>query len=370
MSRAPEQPISGKVVAVLADDEEATLAQPLVAEQTDAADSEEELSFRQLLTNTLPAWLISLLCHSVGVVVLSAVTVANLATESESIGLSAAKAEVTEVEVLAEIDEEALEDDLPQSEAFAAEEMQAADVLGSLEVAVDPSMDFVMPTASMPEIGSLVGASDAVAAMGNGLSGATFFGAKSEGDKFVFVVDNSNSMTRGRLETALTELMATVDEMNSKKYFYVIFFSDTAYEMFHPRPAGGFVKATPRNKEKLRAWLYSVQMCLKTKGEEAVAKALSLRPDVIYILGDGAFTDKTAQVLTKPHQRIVPINTLGMEVDGKGEKQLKAIAAANMGTYRLVSASNEARESAKKHPIPRNNTKGPVWGVTLPPPKK
>ena len=56
----------------------------------------------------------------------------------------------------------------------------------------------------------------------------------------MFVVDNSNSMIRGRFETALLELIRTVDNMTPKQQFYVIFFSDTAYRVFHPssrRPA-------------------------------------------------------------------------------------------------------------------------------------
>ena len=55
----------------------------------------------------------------------------------------------------------------------------------------------------------------------------------------MFVVDNSNSMIRGRFETALLELIRTVDNMTPKQQFYVIFFSDTAYRVFHPNPAPG-----------------------------------------------------------------------------------------------------------------------------------
>ncbi|MEM7474264.1 MAG: hypothetical protein AAF483_04670 [Planctomycetota bacterium] len=304
--------------------------------------------------------------HALGLVVLSSLSLANLGAEKEPYALNAVVSEVTEVEMLSELDE-ALEDNLPQSEAIAAEEFQAADVLGGFSVSMDvESLDMALPESSMPVIGSLLGASDVAGDMADGLKAASFFGAKSKGRKFVFVVDNSNSMTNGRLETALSELMATVDGFGPKESFYIIFFSDTAYGMFHPRPAKGLIPATPRNKERLRTWLYSVQMCLKTKGEEAVRMAVSLNPDVIYILGDGAFTDNTQKILTAPHNRIIPINTLGMEVNDKGASQLKSIAAANNGTYRLVSASKEAKASAKKKPIPRNKFRGPVWGISLP----
>ena len=158
----------------------------------------------------------------------------------------------------------------------------------------------------------------------------------------------------------------TVDVMSPKQEFYVIFFSDTAYRMFHPQAASGLVSATDSNKEKLRSWLYTVEMCLKTKGEEAIATALALKPDVIYILGDGAFTDKTTQKLTVPHNRKIPIHTVGMEVDPSGERDLRLIAQANNGTYRLVGAAPAARMMAARNPVKRNRTRGPVWGVDLP----
>jgi hypothetical protein len=94
--------------------------------------------------------------------------------------------------------------------------------------------------------------------------------------------------------------------------------------------------------------------------------AFSMRPDTIYILGDGAFTDDTTKMLTAPHNRSIPIHTFGMEVDPKGEWQLRDIAKANHGKYTPVRAHPLALQMAQKNPIPRNRTRGLVWGVTLP----
>jgi len=218
------------------------------------------------------------------------------------------------------------------------------------------------------EIGALFGTEgEGLATIGEGLMGKVkFFGSASQGRSFVFVVDNSNSMGKGRFETALNELMRSVDGMSSAQEFYVIFFSDTGYRLFHPNPAPRMVPATESNKQHLRSWLYTVQMCLQTRGEDAMKVAFSLNPDVIYILGDGAFTDKTESILTAAHNRRTPINTVGMEVQEKGERQLKAIAKANNGTYRLVAASPVAKKMAKENPVKKNNTRGPVWGLKLP----
>jgi hypothetical protein len=228
--------------------------------------------------------------------------------------------------------------------------------------------DLDLPATTIDEIGSLFGGEgNGMADIGEGLkAAAAFFGAKSSGDEFVFVVDNSNSMTRGRFETAMLELMRTVNAMSPRQKFYVIFFSDTAYRMFHPEPAPSLIPATQENKLRLQRWLGTVQLCLRTDGEAAMQAALSLNPDVIYVLGDGAFTDKTTQKLTAPHNRRIPIQTLGMEVDSKGATQLQAIAQANRGTYRLVGTSPEARMMAARNPIKKNNVRGPIWGVKLP----
>jgi hypothetical protein len=210
--------------------------------------------------------------------------------------------------------------------------------------------------------------------MGAAAGAATFFGKKAQGRRFVFVCDNSNSMGRGRFETALHELMKSVDGMSPKQSFYVIFFSDTSYRMFHPEAAPGFVPATSENKEKLRAWLQAAEMCLGTNGVSAMEAAFSLQSDVISILGDGEFGDQTEPMLAAPHSRTTIINTFGMDISAKGAAAFQAIAAANGGTYTPVTVSPEAAAMAKAKPINRNVVRGSVWGLTLgktpPKPKK
>jgi len=136
-----------------------------------------------------------------------------------------------------------------------------------------------------------------------GMGDVSFFGAKTSGKSFVFVVDNSNSMNKGRFETALNELVRAVNALGPKQQFSVIFYSDQAYGLFHPEKFPGLIPATNANKQKLLDWLYTVEMCLQTRGEEAMKMAIALNPDVIQILGDGAFGDKAPELLIAPHSR-------------------------------------------------------------------
>jgi len=337
---------------------------------------DDQTATRWALLTALPAWLISLVFHMLVLLVLAFIT---FSSETELKGVFVSASEVVQedslLEELTEIEIKPLEE-LEQTEewSLAADgadpgAMAFGDLGALAEVETDADIGSInLPETTIDEIGSLFGKDgQGMSDIGEGLkAAASFFGTRSQGRKFVFVVDNSNSMTKGRFETALNELMMTIEAMSPQQQFYIIFFSDSAYRMFHPTPAPGLVPATESNKDKVRAWLYTVQMCLRTAGEEAVQAALALNPDVIYILGDGAFTDRTTQILTAPHNRTIPIHTVGMEVDPVGEKQLKAIADANNGKYRLVSALPAARLMAQRNPIPRNVTRGPVWGLKLP----
>ena len=198
----------------------------------------------------------------------------------------------------------------------------------------------------------------------------SFFGRRVAAVNYVFVIDNSNSMTQGRFETALNELVKAVNQLTPKQRFYVIFYSDTAYPMFHPQPATSLVNATPKNKEKLRYWLDTVQLCLKTNGKEAISAAFALKPDVIFVLGDGAFTDGASNFFAARPQNKIPLHTLGMEVKPKDAASFQQLAKANGGTYKDVGVADGARQFARQNPRPRNTVRGPVWGIKLKPAPK
>jgi hypothetical protein len=217
------------------------------------------------------------------------------------------------------------------------------------------------------DIGALFGSEGiGLDEVGDGTQGTQFFGMQSPGRRFVFVVDNSNSMTGGKFETAIYELYEAVRRMQPPQQFYVIFYSDTSYSLFHPQPASTLITASETNKERLRQWLSTVQLCLKTNGAEAMQRAVALDPDVIYLLGDGAFTDQTEKLMTGSLKGKVVVHTLGMNVKPEDRREFAAIAKANNGTFRDVGVSPDAVRLAAQRKVPRNTTRGPVWGLKLP----
>jgi hypothetical protein len=185
---------------------------------------------------------------------------------------------------------------------------------------------------------------------GSGLPGgevgdAVFFGARSQGNRIVFVVDNSSSMKGGRLETAIAELLRSVEALSPRQSFYVIFVSDQTYPMFFPQPAVDVLPATPPNKKRLAEWLPKAILASGKNREliKAMDLAASLRPHVVYLLWDGdmRYSEKVRTEvmthLTRPNQWNFAIHTLGMGITSlDAEYNLTAISQAHGGTYRRV----------------------------------
>ncbi len=321
-----------------------------------------------------PAWLVSMVIHMALLLCLAMFTFVMAPDLDDMVVVANSFDGEEDVETLSEFELEDIEPIEIETQQFSLDASidPGAIAIGDLTSAAEPTVDSVGESALLDtpvgDIGALLSeGGDAFASVGDGLkAAASFFGKKSKGRKFVFIVDNSNSMGGGRFETALNELVKSVEGMSEQQEFYVIFFSDAAYRLFHPAPANGLVAASKKNKERLKTWLKTVEMCLRTNGLEAVQTALSMNPDVVYILGDGAFGDKTGPFLTAPHNRRTVVHTLGMEVAQRGEKELSEIAKANKGTYTLVETSPDAKAFAKANPIPKNRTRGSVWGIKLP----
>ena len=72
----------------------------------------------------------------------------------------------------------------------------------------------------MGDVGTLFGESgNGLADLGSGMAGgatASFFGTKVEGERILYMLDNSGSMKRGRMETLVAELSKSVMSLDPK----------------------------------------------------------------------------------------------------------------------------------------------------------
>jgi hypothetical protein len=185
---------------------------------------------------------------------------------------------------------------------------------------------------------------DAMAVAGTNNSGAEFYGVKATGDRFVFLIDCSVTMSVGtRWMDALRELTAAIQRLGDDKFFYVIFFSEESQAMFDSqRPEPDFLPATPQNVERLRRWLLTIETGMSTQPAKSVRLALSLAPDAIYLLSDGEFEqhDPTLDLLSEenflrasnPQKTPLVVHTLSFRRQGNADR-LRSIARENGGRY-------------------------------------
>lgn len=190
-----------------------------------------------------------------------------------------------------------------------------------------------------------------LASVGTGREGAKFFGVRATGTEFVFIVDCSRSMTGRKWEDATTELLAALERLGEDKSFYVLFFDGESHPMFEPEsPEPDLIPATKENLQRFRQWLATVQLGFHTRPAGAVATALTLEPDAIYLLSDGEFEDQTAALLrdknlVRVNRARVPqvvVHTIGFH-SRHGQKVLERIASENGGRYTFVPAPQLAR---------------------------
>ncbi len=93
--------------------------------------------------------------------------------------------------------------------------------------------------------------------LGFGVSGVNFFGAKSKGEKMVFILDASKLMVEDRkggfftYKFAKDRLMHMIDGMSSATLFNVMAYVNNQLVMFSPK----LVPATPDNREAVKKWI-------------------------------------------------------------------------------------------------------------------
>jgi len=325
------------------------------------------------------SWMLSMVVHLLAMIILGLWLLP--VPEGQDLLPLMASVDADQLEELEELELDEFEMDQMEALAFDVQDPGMAELGDTVELEASEVEAVTMSVSdTMDTIGTLFGEhGKGWASVGTGSGGAEFYGAKTRGKRFVFIIDNSLSMTKGRFESALYELMYTIGKMGSDQEFYVFFFSDTAYPLFYPRSAPGMVKATKESKQALYQWLATVPLVLRTDAKEAVQRALLMQPHGIYILTDGAFTDDTARFLldkagvekfikskSDRYYRPPTIHTVGMEINKAGaEKGLKEIAVAYNGSFRHVRANPQMALAAKRNPRQRFNKPGPVWGVAL-----
>ena len=158
----------------------------------------------------------------------------------------------------------------------------------------------------------------------------SFYGIRAKGQVFIYVVDCSGSMIdEDRLIRAKAELRRTIMSLKEPQRFKVIFYN---HEMI-PMPGDLPLAADWDSKERLLNWLRLIEPDGETDPRGAMSLALSLRPDAVFLLSDGAFPDGTAEAIAKKNSRKIPIHGIDLS-GGEGGDHLMRIARDSGGQYK------------------------------------
>ncbi len=356
-----------------AEDSSAEDASAADADETDTSAQSPHWLGAYLFREGVPGWSVSTLLHAVFLLILALYALPRLEEKNESpiaavISEIVPEMEETEEEVELELDSpeiEQVEPDLSQI----IEDVGAADLLGEMKQAdTEVLADFgeISPFDDIADTGfDLAELADGKGLTGDGQGMASFFGVKTKGRRFMFVVDNSNSMNNGKFETAVVELQKSISKLSYSHEFFIVFYSDTAYPLFYPRSAKTWVKATQENREKLRYWLKDVERCLQTRGIAAMTTAFKMKPDVIYLLGDGSFTDKAVPATLQFKDSHVVVHTMGFGMKDAARAGFEKIAAKYRGKFHEVTVTPRMRQYSKQVNRPKNSQRHGAWGIKL-----
>lgn len=307
-------------------------------------------------TFSVPSWLVSAILHLAALLILALITIPLKQSQPAPILLSAAQDDA--VEVLHLIETVRIEAQLEKlsviAPGVATDDVVSADLGESLQQLPKSNSDAPLAEveATWDDLGVLFGTKGSgLTPTGASGQGAQFFGVKASGRKFVFIVDSSNSMKRGKFDAARAELSYALRRLDKDQFFYIIFFDQDAARMtFAPstEPEERAARANIQNIQLAEKWMSGIQNELRTDPYEAVKFAVEMLPDAIYILTDGKFTDKG-----KTERYLASANKLSDPIDGPrpkvvvhtvgfyqrdGEETLQRIAKEYGGTYRFVPA--------------------------------
>lgn len=183
------------------------------------------------------------------------------------------------------------------------------------------------------------GSFDAIASLGaaggGSGKGVGFFGTRARADSVVFVVDMSGSMEGHRFDRAVEELSHSLSLLQPSQKFFIFFYNGATFPLFEQR-VPKLLPATTGNRARATKWIHAFHPEGDTAPEDAIEKALKLRPQVIYFLTDGEIPDTTRSTARRFNSdRKVVIHTIAFEYEG-GAEQLRGIAADSRGKYRFV----------------------------------
>jgi hypothetical protein len=124
------------------------------------------------------------------------------------------------------------------------------------------------------------------------------FGLEAQGNRFVYVFDRSASMGEpdGRpLAAAKEELLASLADLGDGQQFHIVFYNERPAVFAPAAGRGRPIFASDENRAEARRFVEGIAAAGGTRHYEAIAAALKLAPDVVFVLTDGTVDDDLAE---------------------------------------------------------------------------
>ncbi len=240
---------------------------------------------------------------------------------------------------LTELLEIGLSDAVPTTSDLGAEEI----FVEEFDEAV-PETDLSM--LEMTDLGEVGGAGEvsgeegAGAVFGGASGAASFFGVEARGSRFAYIIDVSGSMEGERLSMLKRELNGSVVALLEHTHFSVVLYNSDAY----PLTGDVWRPATEQFKRIARRDISAIRARGGTNPLPAfeLAFAMKPRPDAIYFMTDGVFSEGSGDAIVR---RIMRLNNQGRSrtpihcitfIEKNSEEIMTRLAQVSGGTYAHV----------------------------------
>ena len=183
-----------------------------------------------------------------------------------------------------------------------------------------------------------------------GKAQVAMFGLVGEGYKFAYVVDRSGSMGgagRVALRAVKEELARSLETLDSIHQIQFIFYNEKPV-VFNPSGTPGRLAfATEQNKQRAVRFMETITADGGTRHDDALLRAIGLRPDVIFWLTDGdkpqLSADEIEKIAGKAAGTIVHAIEFGIGPAPAEKSFLAVLAQKTGGKHTYVDLSSRLR---------------------------
>lgn len=185
---------------------------------------------------------------------------------------------------------------------------------------------------------------------GGNQNGTRFFGIFTRAKRIVYVIDASESMLQhNAMEVARQNLLSSLSELTPGSQFQIVFFNIVNHSMTREGEKFKLLPATSVNLRQAKRFLTGIQPEAGTDRYSAVTYALTLQPDIIFLLTDAdepAMSAKELYEIQRSNKRKTSVHVVefGVGADLRSDSFLKKLTRQNNGEHFYHDLTRDQRD--------------------------